>query len=62
MRGVSRFYGRGVAAAFLCAIVFSFNVLAADVRPRDPSFGGRVRAWLSHVVRTLSDNIWIPPA
>jgi hypothetical protein len=62
MRVVYRVFSRRGALSAVCAILISSNILAADIRPRDPSFGERIKELVRRVVRTLSDNIIIPPA
>ena len=61
MRSVLKVCRRGAAVALLASNFFAISILAADVRPRDPSFGERIRGLIVRVVRTLSDNLSVPP-
>ena len=62
MRGVSRVVVRHVATAALMCIILSGSALAAEVRPRDPSFGDRIRAAIHRLVHVFNDQLIIPPA
>jgi hypothetical protein len=54
------FIGRSLAV--IAAIALSAQMLAADLGPRDPSFGERLRGFIHRVVSVFSDNLIVPPA
>jgi hypothetical protein len=62
MRRVSTGFFVGRSLALIAAIALSAQVLAADVRPRDPSIGERVRSLIHCVVNIFSDQLIVPPA
>lgn len=62
MRRIFTGYFVGRSLSLIVAIALSAHVLAADVRPRDPSIGERVRSLIHRVVSIFSDQLIVPPA
>jgi hypothetical protein len=61
MRRVFKPFFIGRSLTIIAAIALSAQVLAADVGPRDPSFGERLRGFIHRMVNVLSDNLIVPP-
>ena len=53
------FIGRSLTV--IAAIALSAQMLAADLGPRDPSLGDRLRGFIHRLVSAFSDNLIVPP-
>jgi len=61
MRRVVKPFFIGRSLTIIAAIALSAQVLAADVGPRDPSLGERLRGFIHRIVCAFSDNLIVPP-